>query len=176
MRPLPHSFWRGLEAFSSNRWGSASQHLGFVFANLPVKYMKQRKMVLWRLIPSRLLASLHKEGNRRSVGSSALFTEHQLPELAALTDAFCKGNVGAFERNLADYEAVYVKHEVYIQLLKLRMPLYRNLFKRTYNIIKAVKGSAGRVPVSDFGAAAKAGGLASPLLNPQSTLSAPIDL
>lgn len=81
----------------------------------------------------------------------------QLPELAALTDAFCKGNVGAFEKNLSDFEQTYVKNEVYIQLLKLRIPLYRNLLKRTYQVIKQVRGSAGRVPVSDLQAAARAG-------------------
>jgi hypothetical protein len=65
--------------------------------------------------------------------------------------------VGAFEKNLSDFEQTYVKNEVYIQLLKLRIPLYRNLLKRTYQVIKQVRGSAGRVPISDLQAAAKAG-------------------
>uniref|UniRef100_A0A7S1DRJ4 PCI domain-containing protein n=1 Tax=Hemiselmis andersenii TaxID=464988 RepID=A0A7S1DRJ4_HEMAN len=155
---VTYSFWRGLADFGSNKWLSASNNLSFVFENVPPKYLNHRRMVLWRLVPSRLLASLHKEGHKRSVGSAALFQQHRMPELASLTEAFCSGNVGAFEANLRDYEETYVKFEVYIQLLKLRMPLYRNLFKRTYHIIKALRGNAGRVPIADLTVAARAAG------------------
>mmetsp|Transcript_11302 Transcript_11302/g.27717 ORF Transcript_11302/g.27717 Transcript_11302/m.27717 type:complete len:386 (-) Transcript_11302:1265-2422(-) len=151
-------YWRGLADFNSNKWGSAVGHLSFVFRNIPAKYLNHRRMVLWRLVPSKLLSSLHKSSHRFAVGSPELFTEHKMPELQGLTEAFCKGNVGAFERNLADYEETYVRHEVYVQLLRLRMPLYRNLLKRAYNIIKEAKGSAGRVPVADMQAIAQAAG------------------
>lgn len=33
----------------------------------------------------------------------------QMQELQGVTTAFCTGNVGAFERNLADFEETYVK-------------------------------------------------------------------
>lgn len=52
---------------------------------------------------------------------------------------------------------VPLRYEIYIQLLKLRMPLYRNLVKKIYLVMKELRGSAGRVPVADFQAAANAG-------------------
>eukprot|EP00961_Rhodomonas_salina_P060867 817282-Rhodomonas_salina.1 len=52
--------------------------------------------------------------------------------------------------------------QVLMQLYKLRMLLYRNLFKRAYVVIKTVRGQANRITLQDLHAVAVKGGTGLP--------------
>ena len=142
-------YYQGVSHFQRNNWYDAAEELSFALRNIPPQYRGNRRRVLWRLIPAKLHLALE---SARGVGSPKLFADTDMPELGELSAAFARGDVRAFEANLERHEELYVREEVHIQLLKLRMLLYRNLIKRCYLAFRAIRGedAATKVPLMDL--------------------------
>jgi len=150
-------YWKGVGEFNKNQWHAAVDELSFVFAAIPPRLVGLRRCVLWRLVPARLSVMLQQP---RAVGTPRLFRDYQLEQLGELSAAVTRGDVGGFERNLAQHEELYVAAEVYLPLAKLRPLVYRSLVRRAAPSIQRANGNGPRVPLLQLLVVARAVGWA----------------
>mmetsp|Transcript_36003 Transcript_36003/g.88595 ORF Transcript_36003/g.88595 Transcript_36003/m.88595 type:complete len:404 (+) Transcript_36003:126-1337(+) len=131
-------FFQGRVAMLDGRQEQAEQDLSFAFNNIPVQHVHNRRIVLMYLIPVRMLLYQSKPSatRRAALPTEALLTRYKLKEFVQLVEAFKTGNVKLFDEALDENMDFFVSKSIYLLLHKLKLCVYRNLFKRAYNVEK----------------------------------------
>lgn len=64
--------------------------------------------------------------------TSALLAYYDLDEYRQLSDAIIAGNIGDFNKTIEQHRDQFVMQGIYLIIEKLRIVVYRNLFKKVY--------------------------------------------
>ena len=131
------SYFQGRMALMESRFEEAEKDLAFAFNNCPAAYASNRRLILSYLVPVRLLLHQNRPSptRRAALPSAALLQQYKLVEFDKLVQAFRSGNVKLFDEALEENQDFYIKKAIYFLLHKLKLCVYRNLFKKAYNII-----------------------------------------
>lgn len=131
-------YFQGRMALMESRFEEAEKDLTFSFNNCPQSHVSNRRLLLSYLVPVRLL--LHQQRpsptRRAALPSPALLAKYKLSEFEKLVAAFRAGNVRLFDEALEENQDFYIKKAIYFLLHKLKLCVYRNLFKKAYNVVK----------------------------------------
>jgi hypothetical protein len=95
---------------------------------------KNRRMILQYLVPVKLLLGAQPH--------PLLLERYNLPELAALALAVRRGDLRSFNATMEAHQVAFVRQGLFLVLEKLKLLVYRNLFKRVC-MIDIAKGSGG---------------------------------
>jgi len=96
---------------------------------------KNRRMILQYLVPVKLLLGAQPH--------PLLLERYNLPELAALALAVRRGDLRSFNATMEAHQVAFVRQGLFLVLEKLKLLLYRNLFKRVCMIDIAKGGGEG---------------------------------
>mmetsp|Transcript_34614 Transcript_34614/g.81117 ORF Transcript_34614/g.81117 Transcript_34614/m.81117 type:complete len:407 (+) Transcript_34614:15-1235(+) len=131
-------FFQGRVAMLDGMHDKAEADLSFAFNNTPPAHAHNRRVVLCYLIPVRLLLYQNKPSptRRAAIPTQELLEKYKLPEFKDLVRAFVTGNVMLFDEALEEHMDFFVGRSIYLLLHKLKLCVYRNLFKRAYNVEK----------------------------------------
>jgi hypothetical protein len=125
-------------ALMESRFEEAEKDLTFSFNNTPQSNTTNRRLILSYLVPVRLLLHQSRPSptRRAALPSPSLLQKYKLDEFEKLVLAFRTGNVKLFDEALEENQDFYIKKAIYFLLHKLKLCVYRNLFKKAYNVLK----------------------------------------
>ena len=104
----------------------AQEHLLFSFENCPAASYKNKRLILRYLVPVRLVLG--------KFASPALLTKYDLPQFVPLCHAVHRGDLRLFERQLDDYQHLFIRHGSYLLVERAKTIAYRNFFRRVYSL------------------------------------------
>lgn len=134
---VTYRYFVGRKAVFDNDLREADEYLSFAFNNCPPEANANLRQILVYLIPVKMLLGYQP--------SAELLQTHDLTKFAPICDAVKKGNVAKFQEELDLNEAYFYELGVYLILERLRLVLYRNLFKRVYLIL-----GTHQIPIEAF--------------------------
>lgn len=100
----------------------AEECLSYALRYCPARYVANRRMILQYLVPVKLLLGHQPH--------PLLLSRYDLPELAVLALAVRRGDIRSFNECMSANQVAFVQQGVYLVLEKLKLLVYRNLFKR----------------------------------------------
>lgn len=139
--PLTHQiaykFFVGRQAMFDNDYNTASSYLEFAFQHCPMRYKKNKQVILVYLTPVKML--------RGYMPKSGLLIKYDLKPFDEIVKAVKQGNVQKFNRDMIEYEDFFIESGVYLFLEKLKMTTYRNLFKRIARLL-----NTAQIPIETY--------------------------
>jgi len=121
------NYYYGCMAFYKMNIQDAEKSLTFVVQNCHKDAIKNRMLALRYLVPARMLMGVYP--------TKELLEKYQLKEYIKISDAIRNGDVKSYNEELEKYEELYISKGVYLVMDKLKLIVYRNLFKKTVKII-----------------------------------------
>lgn len=134
---VTYRYFVGRKAVFDNDLKEADEYLSFAFNKCHSEAKANLRQILIYLIPVKMLLGYQP--------SAELLIKHDLTKFAPICEAVKKGNVLKFQEELESNEAYFYELGVYLILERLRMVLYRNLFKRVYLIL-----GTHQIPIEAF--------------------------
>ncbi|XP_063901390.1 PCI domain-containing protein 2-like [Zophobas morio] len=131
-------FFLGYLKFFEGNYRVALESLKYAFENCPARFSKNKRLILLYLIPIKLLQNIRP--------SSTLLKKYNLLIFEELSRSVSRGNVGRFENVLRSHENFFVKRGLYVVLERLKLRVYRNLFKRMHEFLEGVN----KIPIEKF--------------------------
>mmetsp|Transcript_8543 Transcript_8543/g.20175 ORF Transcript_8543/g.20175 Transcript_8543/m.20175 type:complete len:405 (+) Transcript_8543:142-1356(+) len=131
-------FFQGRMALMEGRMEQAEQDLAFSFNNTPSRHIHNRHVILGYLVPVRLILHQSRPSPTRkaAIPTPALLRKYKLTELVSLVEAFRTGNIAMFDEAMAEHQDFFIRKSIYLLLHKLKLCVYRNLFKRAHAATK----------------------------------------
>ena len=137
---VTYNYFLGMKSLFDSDYKKAEDLLTFSFLHCPSHSFKNKQLVLIFLIPVKMiLGHMPKE--------SAL-VKYQLTAFIPLIKAVKEGNLKAFDVALEQEKDFYWKFGIYLILEKLRVILYRNIFKKVCLIL-----NSHQIPIESLKAA-----------------------
>jgi hypothetical protein len=124
---VTYRYFVGRLSLLNSQFGVAQDHLLFAFKKCPAASYKNKRLILRYLVPVRLV----HEG---VFASRALLTEYDLPQFVPLCHAVHRGDLRLFERQLDDYQHLFIRHGSYLLVERAKTIAYRNFFRRVYSL------------------------------------------
>lgn len=124
---VTYHYFVGRLSLLNSQFGVAQDHLLFAFKKCPAASYKNKRLILRYLVPVRLV----HEG---VFASRALLTEYDLPQFVPLCHAVHRGDLRLFERQLDDYQHLFIRHGSYLLVERAKTIAYRNFFRRVYSL------------------------------------------
>jgi len=123
---VTYNFYVGRLAVFEDSYERAATHLEYAFAHCHHQSAKNVRLILQYLIPVKMILG--------TLPSKSLLTKYNLREFAEVVEAMRRGDVRRLDAALRQHEATFVKQGTYLLLEKLRMSVYRTLFKKIHAI------------------------------------------
>jgi len=139
-------YFVGLIAFYDEDFQKAEQEFMDALQHCHKDSRKNKRLILVYLTPIKLL--------RGKGVNSVLIQKYGLFQFAELIQSIKVGDVRTFNKTLEKNERYFVFQGIYLIVERLKLLLYRNLFKKTYIIL----GKNSKMPVNTFQTALKVGG------------------
>jgi hypothetical protein len=139
---VTYNYFLGMKSLFDSDYRKAEELLTYSFLNCPSQSFKNKQLILIFLIPVKmLLGHMPKE--------SAL-QKYKLTDFSPVIRAVKEGNIKAFDESLEQGKDFFWKFGIYLILEKLRIILYRNIFKKV-SLIE----NTHQIPIQSFRAALK---------------------
>ena len=124
---VTYRYFIGRKAVFDNELKTANEYLSFAFQNCHPRSLNNKRQILIYLIPVKLLLGYQP--------TNGLLEKYDLGEFVDICHAVKRGNVSKFQQELDKNESYFFEIGVYLILERLRMVVYRNLFKRIFLIL-----------------------------------------
>jgi len=124
---VTYRYFVGRKAVFDNELKAAHDYLSFAFQNCHPRSRNNKRRILIYLIPVKLLLGFQP--------TNELLEKYELSKFGPICHAVKTGNVLKFQEELDSNESYFFKTGVYLILERLRMVVYRNLFKRVFLIL-----------------------------------------
>jgi len=98
--------------------------LEYAFAHCPAYQKKNKQLILHYLVPIKMYFG--------STPTDKLLYKYKLDHFVELSRALKIGNLKMFDAAIEKYRILFIKTGIYLLLEKLRMLVYRNLFRKMY--------------------------------------------
>jgi hypothetical protein len=124
----------------------AEECLDYAFRVCNKDSFRNKRLALRYLIPVRAF--------KGKFPTQALLVKYKLKDLSDVLKSVKQGNIAMFSNTLEIYQDKFIKQGIYIMIESLRLLVYRNLFKRTVQILNTtqVKLSAFSIALTVAGA------------------------
>lgn len=123
---VTYHYFVGRLSLLNSQFGIAQDHLLFSFERCPAASYQNKRLILRYLVPVRLVLGVF--------ASRALLTEYDLPQFVPLCHAVHRGDLRLFERQLDDYQHLFIRHGSYLLVERAKTIAYRNFFRRVYSL------------------------------------------
>ncbi|KYQ92434.1 proteasome component region PCI domain-containing protein [Tieghemostelium lacteum] len=134
---ITYRFFSGrLAAFNGN-FKKAQQDLLFAFNKCPMNSVKNKRSILIYLVPMQL--------HQCKFPKKSLLEKYNLYQFTDIVEAVKSGNVKIFNNCLNTHQNFFIAKGIYLILEKLKIIVYRNLFKKVHIIQQGF-----RIPISSF--------------------------
>lgn len=125
---VTYCYYVGRKAMFDGDFVSADKSLSFAFERCIGTKWNNKRYVLIYLIPVKMLLGI--------LPKESLLRKYNLTQFLEIAEAVKAGNLRKMNAALAEYETFFLTCGVYLILEKLKLIVYRNLFKRIYYIMK----------------------------------------
>ena len=134
---VTYNYFLGMKSLFDSDYRKAEELLTYSFLNCPSQSFKNKQLILIFLIPVKmLLGHMPKE--------SAL-QKFRLTDFSPVIRAVKEGNIRSFDESLEKGKEFFWKFGIYLILEKLRVILYRNIFKKV-----ALIANTHQIPIQSF--------------------------
>jgi hypothetical protein len=123
---VTYHYFVGRLSLLNSQFGIAQDHLLFSFERCPAASYQNKRLILRYLVPVRLVLGVF--------ASPALLTKYDLPQFVPLCHAVHRGDLRLFERQLDDYQHLFIRHGSYLLVERAKTIAYRNFFRRVYSL------------------------------------------
>ena len=123
---VTYNFYVGRLAVFEDAYERAAAHLEYAFENCHARSRKNVRLILQYLIPVKLILGV--------LPSERLLQTYELREFVDVVEAARRGDVRLLNAALHANESTFIKQGTYLILEKLRMSVYRTLFKKIHAI------------------------------------------
>jgi len=123
---VTYNFYVGRLAVFEDAYERAATHLEYAFENCHARSRKNVRLILQYLIPVKLILGV--------LPSERLLQTYELREFVDVVEAARRGDVRLLNAALHANESTFIKQGTYLILEKLRMSVYRTLFKKIHAI------------------------------------------
>ena len=123
---VTYHYFVGRLSLLNSQFGIAQDHLLFSFERCPAASYKNKRLILRYLVPVRLVLGVF--------ASKELLTKYDLPQFVPLCHAVHRGDLRLFERQLDDYQHLFIRHGSYLLVERAKTIAYRNFFRRVYSL------------------------------------------
>lgn len=123
---VTYHYFVGRLSLLNSQFGIAQDHLLFSFERCPAASYQNKRLILRYLVPVRLVLGKY--------ASPALLTKYDLPQFVPLCHAVHRGDLRLFERQLDDYQHLFIRHGSYLLVERAKTIAYRNFFRRVYSL------------------------------------------
>ena len=141
---VTYKFFVGRLAVFDENFVEADDHLTYAFNHCHAKATKNRRLILKYLVPVKILIG--------KLPSERLLNQYSLHAMySSIKESVKSGSVRQFEHALQDHMEDYVGAGTYLLIEKLRVAVYRRLFKKVQQIYAQFKPEkAVQVPLQYF--------------------------
>jgi len=123
---VTYNFYVGRLAVFEDAYERAAEHLEYAFAQCHARSVRNVRLILQYLIPVKLILG--------TLPSRKLLEKYDLREFVDVVDAMRHGDARTLDAALSEGESTFIKQGTYLILEKLRMSVYRTLFKKVHAI------------------------------------------
>ncbi|KAJ1618511.1 PCI domain-containing protein 2, partial [Pavlovales sp. CCMP2436] len=109
----------------------AEEQLMYAFTHCPRESLKNKRLCLMYLVPTRLVLG--------KLASAALLGKYSLHHYTALCAAVNQGDLRAFNEHKEAHQSLYIQQGVYLIVERARTICYRNLFRKLHALIGSNK-------------------------------------
>lgn len=134
---IVYKFYVGRQAMFENDYNTAAGYFDYAFRHCPARYKHNKRMILVYLIPVNML--------RGYMPNRQLLLKYDLKPFAEIVAAVQQGNVRQFNADMLANEDFFIDMGVYLFLEKLKVTVYRNLFKTLARLL-----NKPQIPIEAF--------------------------
>ncbi|XP_036175913.1 LOW QUALITY PROTEIN: PCI domain-containing protein 2-like [Myotis myotis] len=125
---VTYRYYVGRKAMFDRGFKQAEKYLSFAFAHCHRLSQKNKRMILIYLLPVKMLL-----GHMPTI---ELLKKYHLMQFAEVTRAVSEGNLLLLKEALAKHETFFIRWGIFLILEKLKILIYRNLFRKVYLLPK----------------------------------------
>lgn len=111
----------------------AEEQLMYAFTQCPKANMKNKRLCLRYLIPTRLVLGRFADPK--------LMDKYSLSHFKPLCAAVARGDLRAFNEHKEMYQSLYIEQGIYLIVERAKTIVYRNLFRKIHKILNSNKMS-----------------------------------
>mmetsp|Transcript_23238 Transcript_23238/g.77126 ORF Transcript_23238/g.77126 Transcript_23238/m.77126 type:complete len:417 (+) Transcript_23238:33-1283(+) len=119
---VTYKYFTGRLALLNSDFGAAERQLSWAFERCPRAATGNKRLVLRYLVPVRLALGVF--------ASEALLRKYGLDYFVPLCRAVHRGDLNAFEEQLATHQQRFIRHGSYLLVERSKLIVYRNFFRR----------------------------------------------
>eukprot|EP00118_Oscarella_pearsei_P023178 m.273980 g.273980 ORF g.273980 m.273980 type:complete len:446 (+) comp40581_c0_seq11:415-1752(+) len=134
---VTYRYYVGRKAMFDNDYKTAEEYLSYAFNHCYQSSRRNQRLVLVYLIPVKMMSGC--------LPTTELLDHHNLHQFSDVTQAVSQGNLRLLNDALREHEAFFIKFGIYLILEKLKIMIYRNLFKKVFLIL-----NVHQLPLSAF--------------------------
>ncbi len=123
---ITYKYFVGRKAMFDSDYKSADECLSFAFEHCHKRFKKNKRLILIYLIPVKMLLGY--------IPKKEVLERYNVMQFHDLATAMREGNVRKFDETILKHESFFIESGIYLIVEKLKINVYRNLFKRVYLI------------------------------------------
>jgi len=123
---VTYKYFVGRLSMLNSQFSKAEVELNYAFAYCPRHATKNKRLILRYLVPVRMVLG--------KFASAKLLLKYDLPYFVPLCRAVHRGDLRAFEAQLAANQQLFIQHGSYLLIERAKIITYRNFFKAVIDL------------------------------------------
>jgi len=140
---ITYRFFNGRLSVFNGNYKKAQQDLLFAFSKCPSTSFKNKRLILLYLVPMQL--------EQCKFPKKSLLEKYKLHQFVDIVQSIKSGNIKLFNQCLTAHQNFFISKGIYLILEKLKIIVYRNLFKKVF----LMNTGGNKIPIGNFVAALK---------------------
>jgi hypothetical protein len=128
---VAYTYYVGRLSMLNANFTQAEEQLMYAFTHCPVEAVRNKRLCLMYLVPTRLVLG--------KLASAALLGKYSLHHYTELCAAVAQGDLRAFNEHKDAHQSLYIQQGVYLIVERARTIVYRNLFRKLHVLIGSNK-------------------------------------
>ncbi|XP_062498844.1 PCI domain-containing protein 2-like [Corticium candelabrum] len=124
---VTYRYYVGRKAMFDNDYKLAAEYLTFAFEHCHRSSRRNKRLALVYLIPVKMFIGY--------MPSIEVLRQHNLMEFSDVARSVQEGNLRLLNEALSRHEAFFIKFGIYLILERLKVIMYRNLFKKVFLLL-----------------------------------------
>lgn len=123
---VTYKYFVGKKAMFDSEFKKAAEYLEFAFDKCYISSRHNKRLILIYLVPVKMLLG--------QLPKRELLQKYNLLQFSDISQAVSEGNLLLLSQALSVHETFFIRYRIYLILEKLKMIVFRNLFKKVYLI------------------------------------------
>ncbi|EDV29225.1 uncharacterized protein TRIADDRAFT_51299 [Trichoplax adhaerens] len=134
---VTYRYYVGRKAMFDSQFKEADENLSFAFNHCHVASRKNKRLILMYLLPVKMMLGY--------IPSNKLLSKYRLTQFIEIASAVKIGNLLKFNQAIEKHQKFLIRCGVYLMLERLKMLIFRNLFKKVFLLMQTYQ-----LPISAF--------------------------